>query len=111
MSPTEAVQGQLEAYNNRDLERFLMYFAETVQVFRPPVPEPSLSGKATLAAFYAQERFNRPHLHAELLNRMVLGNKVIDHERIHGVRDEPFEIAVVYEVQHGLIQTLWTFAA
>jgi hypothetical protein len=40
----------------------------------------------------------------------VLGNKVFDHERIHGVQAEPFELMVIYEVQAGRIQTVWTFA-
>jgi hypothetical protein len=111
MSPAEVVQGQLESYNARDLHEFLQFFSDSVQVFRPPLTEPSLSGKARLADFYASQRFNRSDLHATLLHRIVLGNKVIDHERIFGVQENPFELAVVYEVQDGLIQTLWTYAA
>lgn len=50
-------------------------------------------------------------LPADLVNRMVLGRKVIDHERIHGVREAPFE-AAVYEVgADGLIATVWFFEA
>jgi hypothetical protein len=32
-------------------------------------------------------------LRAEFVSRMVIGNVVIDHERLHGVRDRPFEVA------------------
>lgn len=39
------------------------------------------------------------------------GNRVIDHERITGVRDGPYEVAAVYEVADGLIQTVWFFSA
>ena len=34
-----------------------------------------------------------------------------DHERISGVRERPFEVAVVYEVVDGLIRCTWTYAA
>jgi hypothetical protein len=105
------VQRQLEAYNARDLERFVAEFSDDVQVFRPPATEPALSGKAALAQFYATQRFCHAGLHAELLNRMVLGNKVIDHERISGVREQPFEMAVAYEIKDGRIQRVWSFAA
>jgi hypothetical protein len=105
------VQEQLEAYNARDLPRFLKCFSESVSVFRPPNPEPSLRGKAQLEEFYATQRFNRPALHAELLHRIVLGNKVIDHERITGVETEPLEMVVIFEIEDGLIETLWTFSA
>jgi hypothetical protein len=111
MTPTETVQLQLEAYNRRDLESFLSMFSKTIQVFRMPALEPSISGKVQLAEFYASQRFNRPDLRADLVNRIAFGNKVIDHERIHGVLEQPFEISVVYEVTDGLIQTMWAYSA
>jgi len=109
MSAEAPVQRQLEAYNARDLERFLAEFTDDVRVYRPPAAEPALTGKAAFAAFYATQRFNLPGLHAEVLGRIVIGNKVIDHERIAGVRDAPFEMAVVYQVVGGRIAALWTF--
>jgi hypothetical protein len=111
MTPIETVQFQLEAYNQRDLETFVSLFSETIQVFRMPALEPSISGKVQLAEFYATQRFNRPSLRADLVNRIAFGNKVIDHERIHGVLEEAFEIAVVYEVIDGLVQTIWAYSA
>jgi hypothetical protein len=111
MSPEAAVQHQLEAYNARDLARFLAVYSDEIRLYRLPATAPALVGKAALAEMYATQRFNRPGLHAELLNRMVLGNKVIDHERISGVRDQPFEVAAAYEVIDGLIRTAWFFSA
>lgn len=103
------VQRQLDAYNARLLEPFVACYADDVECFRPPLAEPVLQGRAALAAHYAANRFNLPHLHAELVSRMVLGNKVVDHERITGVRDQPFDAAVVFEVQGGLICRVWFF--
>ena len=110
MNPSAApVQDQLDAYNARSLERFAACYTDDVECFRPPQAEPVISGRAALAAHYGAHRFNLPHLHAELVSRMVLGNKVVDHERITGVREQPFEAAGVYEVQGGLIRRVWFF--
>ena len=111
MNPELPVQGQLDAYNARDLARFVACYADDVQLFRPPVAEAVMVGKAALAAHYAANRFNLPQLHAELVNRMVFGNKVVDHERISGVRDHPYEAAVVFEVKDALISKVWFFDA
>jgi hypothetical protein len=111
MSPVEVVQKQLEAYNARDLERFLRCFSDDVRVFRPPNGEPVISGKPDFAAFYANQRFNRPALKAEILNRTVLGNKVFDHERIFGVQTEAMEMVVVFEVENNLITSIYSFVS
>ncbi|WP_394843472.1 nuclear transport factor 2 family protein [Pendulispora brunnea] len=111
LSPLEVVQRQFDAYNRRNLEDFLANFSENIKVFRPPSPEPAIVGKRQLAEFYAKERFNRDALRAELVSRTVLGNKVFDFERIWGVRETPFEMMAVFEVQDGAIQTIWGFVA
>ena len=35
--------------------------------------------------------------------------KVIDHERVIGIRDGPMEAVAVYEVRDGLIRNVWFF--
>jgi hypothetical protein len=111
MNPIDPVDGQFEAYNAHHLERFLAHFSEDVQVYRMPASEPATEGKAALGAFYAKERFTLPALRAEVLQRMVVGNRVIDHERITGLHAAPFEAVVIYEVRDGLICTMWMFLA
>ena len=111
LDPESVVQRQLEAYNARDLERFLAEYSDDVRVYRPPAVEPAIVGKAAFGEFYATQRFHHAGLHAELLNRIVLGGKIIDHERISGVGEQPFEVAVVYEVADGQIQCVWSHAA
>ena len=111
MSPEAVVQLQLDAYNARDLHRFLSAYSNEVRVYRPPAPVASIVGKPALAEYYATQRFNLVGLNAALANRMVIGNKIIDHERISGVRELPFEVAAVFEVVDGLIWTAWFFGA
>jgi hypothetical protein len=110
MSAADVVQRQVEAYNARDLDRFVSTYSETIAIFRMPSIEPSISGKVELASFYAAQRFNLTGLRAEIVNRIVLGNKVIDQERVWGVRDTPIEVVAVYEVTGELIERVWFFA-
>ena len=109
MNPVEPVQRQLEAYNARDLERFVAQYAEDIRVFRPPAPEPVLAGKQAFAKHYADNRFTLPNLHAEVVNRMVSGNTVVDHERITGLQPGVVEAIAVYSVSDGLIQAVWFY--
>jgi len=109
--PEEIVQRQLEAYNARDLPRFLAEYGDDIEVFRLPAATPAIVGKKAFADFYATQRFNHAGLHAELCGRMAFGSKVIDHERISGVRNQPFDVAVAYEVRDGLIVRTWAIAA
>ena len=109
--PAGFAQRQLDAYNARDLERFVQEYTDDVVVYRLPATEPVLQGKAAFAAHYAANRFNLPGLHAELVNRMVLGNKVIDHERVTGVQSTASEVAAVYEVTPAGIAKVWFVSA
>jgi hypothetical protein len=90
---------------------FLAEYAEDVQVFRPPATEPVISGKEAFSEYYATTRFNLPNLHGELAGRMVVGNKVIDHERITGVGKGIMEAVAVYKVVDERIQSIWFFSA
>jgi hypothetical protein len=108
MNPVDVVQRQLEAYNARDLEAFMAMYTDDVRLFRMPTREPTTVGKQAMREVYRQ-RFASPDLHAEILSRTVLGNKVIDHERIVGIRETAVEAVAVYEVAAGLIRTVWFF--
>ena len=108
MSPTDVVQRQVEAYNSHDLDAFAATYSDNIQMFRLPATQPSITNKAELLEFYGANRFMAPNLHAEILSRIVLGNKIIDHERITGLPNSPFECVVIYEVQNDLIQRVWS---
>lgn len=105
--PAAFAQRQLDAYNARDVYRFVAEYTEDVVVFRLPGAEPIISGKKSLAEHYAKNRFNLPGLHAKLVNRMVFGNKVIDQEHVEGVPGAPLEVAAIYEVTPSGICKVW----
>ncbi|MFM5743058.1 nuclear transport factor 2 family protein [Aeromonas veronii] len=109
MSAKLPVEAQFSAYNAHDIEAFVACFTDDFKGYRMPTETPSTVGKEALRAFYAEHRFNNPALRAELLSRTVLGNKVFDHERIHGLFPEPIESVAVFEVEGDLIKTAWFY--
>jgi hypothetical protein len=111
MTPLERVNSQFDAYNARDIERFMANFSDDVKLFRMPGATLAMEGKQALSQFYVNERFNHVGLRAELINRFVMGQKVFDHERIWGVTDTPIEMVAVFQVRDGLIDTIWSFPA
>ena len=111
MSPVEVVQCQLDAYNAHDLAAFLATYSETAELTRIASAEPSIRGKRAISELYGSNVFNVSGHMAELLGRMAFGNKVVDHERVFGLRAEPFEAVAVYEVSSELIERVWFFAA
>lgn len=110
MNPIELpAQRQLEAYNAKDLQAFIVNFHDDIEMILLPSGTVRLSGKQAVADFYASQRFNKPNLHAELLQRIVCGSKVVDHERIVGIGDEPIIMVVIWEVEDGVIRRAYTF--
>jgi hypothetical protein len=105
--PAAFAQRQLDAYNDRDLERFIREYTDDVVAYRLTGAQPFVSGKAAFAEHYRKNRFTLPDLHAELVSRMVFGNKVIDQERVFGVEPEPMEVAAIYEVTPSGISKVW----
>ena len=108
MNVSDVIQRQVEAYNARDLDRFVATYSDAIKVFRMPFAEPAITGKAQLTEVY-RKRFSAPLLHAEILTRIVMNNKVIDHERVRGIREVPIEAVAIYEVASDLIETVWFF--
>ena len=111
MSPVDVVQRQLVAYNAHDLAAFLATYSETAELTRVASADPPIRGKSAISELYGSKVFNVPGHRAELLGRMAFGNKVVDHERVFGLRPEPFEAVAVYEVNSELIERVWFFAA
>ena len=103
-TPAAVVQRQLDAYNRRDLDALMGTYAEHACQYEHP---------ATLAASGAAQirermgvRFQEPDLHARLVQRVVMGNLVIDQEVVtrnfpEGVGE--VDLVAIYEVIDGRI--------
>lgn len=100
---TDLAQEQLDAYNKRDIEAFLKPYSENVKIYAFP-NQLLYEGKAKMREEYTS-MFNRlPDLHCKLVNRMVLNNKVIDHEEVVIMKSQPKIYAIaVYTITDGKI--------
>lgn len=101
-SPEAIVQAQLDAYNRHDLEGFLSYYADDAVLVNYP-DEVTQTGKAAMRPRY-EKRFATPNLRAEIIERIVFGRFVIDHERIVAPPStDVIEAVATYEVVGGKI--------
>ena len=101
-SPEAIVQAQLDAYNRHDLEGFLSYYADDAVLVNYP-DQVTQTGKADMRPRY-EKRFATPNLRAEVIDRMVFGRFVIDHERIVAPPStEVVEAVATYEIEDGKI--------
>ncbi|KPF43150.1 nuclear transport factor 2 family protein [Rhizobium sp. AAP43] len=102
------VREQLEAYNARDIDAFMPWWADDCQYFA--FPSTLLAGSAAEIRARHIERFKEPDLHGELLSRIVVGNVVVDHETV--TRNFPegkgeVDVICIYEIAHGKIAKAW----
>jgi hypothetical protein len=97
VSLADITQRQLDAYNAQDLDAYCGYFTDDV-VVADVGAEPNLRGNAAYRERYTGAFAKFPKNKAELLSRIVLGNVVIDHERVdRGDGVTPvFEVAAIY---------------
>ena len=96
-------QGQLDAYNAQDLDAYCAFFADDVIVgdLNDAIAN---RGVAELRARYAKTFADFPRNRAMLLNRIVLGNAVIDHERVsRAPGGDTFEVGCIYTFAGGKI--------
>lgn len=106
--PAAVVDRETAAYNARSMDAFLGFFAPDAELFE--FPDKSLAkGKEGLRKRY-EARFAEPNLHATIVSRMVIGDKVIDRERI--VRTFPegtgtWDVVAISEVKGGVITRVW----
>ena len=108
MNSETLVQRQLDAYNARDLEAIVATYADDTEQFEHPSTLLA-KGSTQLRERFAA-RFKEPNLHATLLHRIVLGNTVIDHERITRTFPEGpghVELVAIYQIHDNRIAKAW----
>lgn len=105
MSPEQIVVDNLNAYNQRNIESFLSCISQDIEIYNFGDCKPSVLGFSAVESFYGSLFENSPKLHSTILKRIVIGNKVIDHESIVGRNGipEPVELVLVYEIRDNKI--------
>lgn len=104
-SPRAIVDRQLQAYNARDLAAYCALFADEAVIRQFDGPEPIARGIDAIRRHY-RARFDNPRLHCTVKSRIEFGPYVIDHEQVAGLAPNTVELAAVYEVRDGLIQSV-----
>jgi len=108
VTPEFPVSQQLDAYNARDIDAFMAWWAEDCEYYQFPS---HLLARGTDAIRQRHvERFKEPNLHGMLMERIVVGNVVVDKEVVtRTFPDGPGEVDVlaIYEVEHGRISKAW----
>ncbi|PZR28539.1 MAG: amidohydrolase [Citrobacter freundii] len=104
-TPEMLAQQQLNAYNAHDLDAFLAPYAEDVEIYTFP-NKLDTKGKEAMRKNY-QFVTRTPGLYCRLLNRIVQGNMVIDHEEIYITGRAPFRGVAVYVIEKGKIAKVY----
>jgi hypothetical protein len=105
---TDPVDRQLDAYNERDIDKFLSAYARDAVITRLPAGAPGLHGHAAIRARYAALFLHSPALAAVVQQRVVVGDWVIDHEIVSGAcLPSVGEALVAYQVGAGLIRFVY----
>lgn len=108
LSPEQVVQKQLDSYNSRDIEAFMSVMHPEVMLLNHADGQVLAEGYEQVESIYTDLFENSPQLHSSLKNRMVMGNKVIDHESITGRQGnaKAIELIVIYEVAEEKIKKI-----
>lgn len=102
------VREQLEAYNARDIDRFMRCWVDDALYYEFP-DRLLASGTAAIRERHVT-RFREPNLFGRLLTRLVVDDIVVDHETVtRGFPEGPGEVDVIaiYKVRDGKIAKGW----
>lgn len=106
-TPVELADLQLKGYNERNIDLFLEAYSDSVKVFSFP-NQLLYSGKEKMRMNYAGMFNNLKDLNCTIKSRMVLGNTVIDEERVLLRKDQPLlEAIAIYKIAAGKIQEVY----
>ncbi len=105
-SPEEIVREQLDAYNARDIERFMACWHADSRFYE--FPDKLLAANVAEVRARHVARFTETNLRAVLLSRISVGNVVVDRERVTRMfdgREGTVDVIAIYEVVDGKIMT------
>ena len=101
----DPVDRQVDAYNRRDLAAFAACYSPDVLV-EDGAGAVLMRGRAEIDAQYGPFFASSPHLHADIVTRIRVGEYVVDEEHVTGVAgvdSGEVRAVAVYHVANGLI--------
>ncbi len=105
-SPLELVQHQLNAYNEKNIDAFLVPFSDDVELYQ--FPDKLLSkGKDIMRKQYIPFFEKHPELHCEIKERIIQGNTVIDKEYVTGTGKKALEAIAIYQIENSKIKKVY----
>lgn len=102
VTPELLAEQQLVAYNARNIDAFLAPYADSVELYDYNGKLMG-RGKEQMRKDYAQMFQQVPQLHCQLINRIVQGNVVIDHESVTGFGPKPLRAVAIYTIRNRKI--------
>ena len=93
----DPVEEQLEAYNGRDLERFLACYSRDV-VIEDGAGNVTLRGHDAFRQRYQRSFAQFPEQRCRVVNRIRIGEYVIDEEKITGWGRGEVHVVAIYRV-------------
>lgn len=103
-SPAKIVQKQVDSYNAADLDAFVNCYAENVVVRNFPA-DTLYVGRQQMRKNYGNLSPDKKVYDVEVVKRIVIGNKVIDQEKVTGNGKIQMQVAL-YEVNNGKISSM-----
>jgi hypothetical protein len=108
VDPCQVVQRQLDSYNARDIDAFMSCWAVDAQYYAFP-SELLACGAAQIRERHVA-RFKEPNLFGQLIQRMAVGNIVVDREMVTRTFPEGpgrVDVIAIYEVTGDKIAKAW----
>jgi len=105
MNPEHIIQQQVEAYNQRDIDAFVACHHPQVELYTFSETQPFATGREKVREIYGDVFEHSPNLHTEVMQRIIIGNRVIDYETVRGRKGiEEMLFVAIYEVEDDMIR-------
>ena len=102
------VQRQLDAYNAKDIDAFMSCWAADAKIYAHP--DALLADGAAAIRARHEIRFREPNLFGRLIQRMSVGNTVVDREVVTRAFPEgpgQVDVIAIYDLTGGKIVRAW----
>jgi hypothetical protein len=107
VTPQEIAQGQLDAYNKQDIDQFLSWYTNDVEIYNFP-NKLVYSGIDEMRKRYTEAWKQNPNQKAAVTERVVLGNTVIDKEHVTGRSNNiNVEVIAIYKIAGDKISQVY----